>query len=444
MKRKAIVTGVTGQDGSYLAEFLLEQGYEVVGVVRRTSTINFERIQNIQDRITIVQGDLIDQVSLIEILQDHRPAEVYNLAAQSYIPTSFKQPVLTGEVTAAAVRPTQAAAAAPPAIDRSPTSTIQAAVRVPATPTTRETQATRPSRFMRARVSPGCPPEGRAAHRLVLPGGLAGRDRIPATEEPMNNYEAANIRNVLLAGHGGSGKTTLLEAMLFTSGAITRMGRIEDGNTASDHEPEEVKKGISVSLSMAPVEWGGTKINVLDAPGYADFVGDMRAAVRAADAMLIVVSAVDGVEVQTEAAWELAVEFGIPRAIFVNKMDRERADFERTQTQLIAAFGKQVAPVELPIGAEAGFRGVADLLHRKADMYSGGGPVALSRRCSRMRSNRIAISRRAAPFFGHFVQQAGDLSGRQLDAEQAQLQFLDVDLFWIEQLPRLQVDKAGP
>lgn len=103
MKRKAVVTGVTGQDGSYLAEFLLEQGYEVVGVVRRTSTINFERIQNIQDRITIVQGDLIDQVSLIEILQDHRPAEVYNLAAQSYIPTSFKQPVLTGEVTALGV-----------------------------------------------------------------------------------------------------------------------------------------------------------------------------------------------------------------------------------------------------------------------------------------------------------------------------------------------------
>lgn len=192
----------------------------------------------------------------------------------------------------------------------------------------------------------------------------------------MNNYDAANIRNVLLAGHGGSGKTTLLEAMLFTSGAITRMGRIEDGNTTSDHEPEEIKKGISVSLSMAPVEWGGTKINVLDAPGYADFVGDMRAAVRAADAMLIVVSAVDGVEVQTEAAWELAVEFGIPRAIFVNKMDRERADFGTALKQLIEAFGKQVAPVELPIGAEANFRGVADLLHRKADMYTEGNPVA--------------------------------------------------------------------
>ncbi len=102
-KKKAIVTGVTGQDGSYLADFLLEQGYEVIGMVRRTSTINFERIAHIQDKITIIQGDLIDQVSLIEILQEHRPAEVYNLAAQSFIPTSFKQPVLTGEVTALGV-----------------------------------------------------------------------------------------------------------------------------------------------------------------------------------------------------------------------------------------------------------------------------------------------------------------------------------------------------
>lgn len=191
----------------------------------------------------------------------------------------------------------------------------------------------------------------------------------------MKDYEAANIRNVLLAGHGGSGKTTLLEAMLFTSGAITRMGSIEEGNTVSDHEAEETKKAISVSLSMSPIEWKGTKINILDAPGYADFVGDLRAAVRAVDAILIVVSAVDGVEVQTETAWELAVEFGIPRAIFINKMDRERADFEGTLQQIIGAFGKQVAPVELPIGKEADFRGVADLLHEKADLYAGS-PIA--------------------------------------------------------------------
>ena len=146
----------------------------------------------------------------------------------------------------------------------------------------------------------------------------------------MKTYDAKDIRNVLLVGHGGSGKTTLLEAMLFTSGAITRMGVVEDGNTVSDHDPDEQRKGISVSLTMAPIEWNGVKINVLDAPGYADFIGDVRSAVRAVDAVIVVVSAVDGVEVQTEAAWELAVEEGLPRAIFVNKLDRERADFEAT------------------------------------------------------------------------------------------------------------------
>jgi elongation factor G len=188
-------------------------------------------------------------------------------------------------------------------------------------------------------------------------------------------YEANDIRNVLLVGHGGSGKTTLLEAMLFTSGATTRMGTVEDGNTVSDFEPEEIKKGISVSLGMAPVEWNGVKINVLDAPGYADFIGDVRTAIRAVDAVVLVVSAVDGVEVQTEVAWELAVEAGLPRAIMINKLDRERASFERTLEQLVQSFGTQVAPLELPLGEEHDFEGVADLLGRKAYRY-GTGPNA--------------------------------------------------------------------
>jgi elongation factor G len=188
----------------------------------------------------------------------------------------------------------------------------------------------------------------------------------------LKTYDAKDIRNVLLVGHGGAGKTTLLEAMLFTAGSITRMGTVEDGNTVSDHDPDEQRKGISVSLSMAPVEWNGVKINVLDAPGYADFVGDLRSAVRAVDAVIVVVSAVDGVEVQTEAAWELAVEAGLPRAIFVNKLDRERSDFQATLAQLVASFGNQVAPFELPIGAEHEFEGVADLLHEKADYYPSG------------------------------------------------------------------------
>jgi elongation factor G len=185
----------------------------------------------------------------------------------------------------------------------------------------------------------------------------------------LKTYEASEIRNVLLVGHGGSGKTTLLEAMLFAAGATTRMGRVEDGNTASDFEPEEVKKGISVSLAMAPVEWKGVKINVLDAPGYADFVGDVRSAIQAVDAVLVVVSAVDGVEVQTEVAWELAVEAGLPRAILINKLDRERASFERTLDQLVQSFGTQVAPLELPLGEEHDFSGVADLLSQKAYRY---------------------------------------------------------------------------
>ena len=191
----------------------------------------------------------------------------------------------------------------------------------------------------------------------------------------MKSYDAKDIRNVLLVGHGGAGKTTLLEAMLFTTGAITRMGRIEDGNTVSDHDADEQRRGISVSLSIAPVEWKDTKINVLDAPGTADFVGDLRSAIRAADAVIVVVSAVDGVEVQTEYAWELAVDEGLPRAIFVNKLDRERANFQQTLDQLVASFGNQVAPFELPIGQEHEFAGIADLLHEKADRYPDG-PIA--------------------------------------------------------------------
>jgi elongation factor G len=191
----------------------------------------------------------------------------------------------------------------------------------------------------------------------------------------VKTYEAKDIRNVLLVGHGGSGKTSLLEAMLFASGATTRMGAVEDGNTVSDFEPEEIKKGISVSLGMAPIEWNGVKINVLDAPGYADFIGDVRSGIRAADAVILVVSAVDGVEVQTEVAWELAVEAGLPRAILINKLDRERASFQNTLDQLLQSFGTQVAPLELPLGEEHDFEGVADLLARKAYRY-GSGPNA--------------------------------------------------------------------
>jgi len=169
----------------------------------------------------------------------------------------------------------------------------------------------------------------------------------------VKTYPTEKIRNVALVGHGGAGKTSLTEALLYCAGAIPRMGKVDDGSTVSDFDPEEQRRKISVSLALAPLEADGHKINVVDTPGYADFVGDVVAALQAADLALFVVSAVEGVEVQTEIAWRLAEQRGIPRAIFVNKLDRERASFERTLDQLKEAFGAGVAPLQLPIGEEA-------------------------------------------------------------------------------------------
>ncbi len=188
----------------------------------------------------------------------------------------------------------------------------------------------------------------------------------------MKSFPPAQIRNVALVGHGGAGKTSLAEALLFCAGAIGRQGRVEDGTTTTDFDPEEVKRGISLALSLAPFEFEGHKINLLDAPGYADFVTDLQAALDVADLAVIVVSAVEGVEVQTEAGWRLAAERGLPRMFFVNKLDRERASFDRTLEELRDKFGAGVAPLELPIGEESGFRGIADLLTDSAVFYEGG------------------------------------------------------------------------
>jgi elongation factor G len=188
----------------------------------------------------------------------------------------------------------------------------------------------------------------------------------------VNRFPPEKIRNVALVGHGGSGKTTLAEALLHKAGAITRVGRVEDGTTVCDFDAEEQKRGLSLSLSLAPFEWNGFKINLIDTPGYADFIGDVQAAMRVADLAIFVVSAVEGVEVQTMATWKLAAEAGIPRMIFVNKLDRERASFERTLDQLRERFGAGVAPLELPIGQEQDFGGVADLLSDSAYFYADG------------------------------------------------------------------------
>ena len=194
----------------------------------------------------------------------------------------------------------------------------------------------------------------------------------------MQGFPPARIRNVALVGHGGSGKTTLAEALLHHAGAIPRVGRVEDGSTVCDTDAEEVKRGLSLGLALAAFEYGPPgggetfKINLLDTPGYADFVGDVHAALRVADLAVFVVSAVEGVEVQTEVVWRLAAELGVPRMVFVNKLDRERASFDRTLDQLQETFGAGIAPLELPIGEETAFEGIADLLTDTAWCYTDG------------------------------------------------------------------------
>ncbi len=185
----------------------------------------------------------------------------------------------------------------------------------------------------------------------------------------MKEYQTGQIRNVVVLGHGGTGKTSFTEAALFSTGAITRMGRVDDGNTTSDFDPDETKRQISVSLSLIPCEVDDTKINIIDTPGYADFQGEVKQAIRAADAALVVVDAVSGVEVGTDLAWGYADEESLPRFVLINRLDRENADFASAVSQLQEHFGKQCLPLHVPIGAQEDFEGVADLIEMKA--YTG-------------------------------------------------------------------------
>ena len=188
----------------------------------------------------------------------------------------------------------------------------------------------------------------------------------------MKVYAPEKIRNVALVGHGGAGKTTLAEALLYRAGTVSRLGRVEDGNTVTDFDPEEHERGHSVSLALAPIEWNGYKINIIDTPGYADFVADVYGALHVADLAVFVVSAVEGVEVGTERAWRIAEDMGVPRMVFINKLDKEEASFDRTLEALQERFGAGVAPIELPIGENESFHGVADLFTDKAYVYDSG------------------------------------------------------------------------
>ena len=191
----------------------------------------------------------------------------------------------------------------------------------------------------------------------------------------MNVYTTDKIRNVVLLGHGGSGKTSLAEAMAYLAGITTRMGKVADGNTISDYDKEETKRLFSVNTSVIPIPWGDTKINILDAPGYFDFVGETEEAVSAADAAIIVVSGKAGIEVGTKKAWDMCEKYKLPRMVFVTDMDIDEASFRQVVEDLQALYGKKIAPFHLPIRENGQFVGYVNVLQQRAKRWKDNGEV---------------------------------------------------------------------
>lgn len=193
----------------------------------------------------------------------------------------------------------------------------------------------------------------------------------------MKEYSTEKIRNVVLASHSGAGKTILCEAFLHFTGATTRMGKIEDGTTVSDFDEEEVRRTISLYTSVIPVEYRDHKINFLDTPGYTDFLGEVISSMRVADGALILVDAVNGLEVGTELAWQYADKFKLPRFLVIDKMDRDNANFAKSLASVAEFAGSEtrLIPVQLPWGEKQAFQGVIDLLTMKA--YKGDGKTAV-------------------------------------------------------------------
>jgi len=186
----------------------------------------------------------------------------------------------------------------------------------------------------------------------------------------MGRYETVKLRNLGIVAHGGAGKTSLSEAILFDTGMIDRLGRVDDGTSTMDFEPEEIKRRISITSSLDHCEWKGHSIHLVDTPGYGNFIADTRACMRALDCAVVILSAISGVKVQTEEVWQWANEFEIPRIAFVNKMDRERASFFRAIDDMEKALGARGVAVQIPMGAETDFKGVIDLIRMKAYSFS--------------------------------------------------------------------------
>src|ERR1700747_1371102 len=189
----------------------------------------------------------------------------------------------------------------------------------------------------------------------------------------MKVYEGANVRNVAVVGHGHAGKTSLVSAMLYTAGATQRLGRVDDGSAPTHYDEEKMARNMSIATASAVVEWGSTKINILDTPGFNMFVHEAKMVLPVVDAAIVVVDGVAGVEVVTERVWNYCEEYKTPRVIVASRMDRERADAERVLESLTRAFGRAVVPLELPIGKEKNLSGVVDLVNMKAYGYELGG-----------------------------------------------------------------------
>jgi elongation factor G len=186
-------------------------------------------------------------------------------------------------------------------------------------------------------------------------------------------YEGQNIRNVALVGHGHTGKTQLISALLYSAGMVNRLGRVDDGTSVTDYDEEEMQRKFSISAALAYAEWGRSKINLIDTPGFNIFLHETEAALVAADSALLLVHGVAGMEVQTEKTWGFCEKYGLPRVLVINQLDRDRASFERTLNALREAFGRAVVPVQLPVGEEKNFRGIVDLVRMKAALYDSNG-----------------------------------------------------------------------
>lgn len=193
----------------------------------------------------------------------------------------------------------------------------------------------------------------------------------------MKGFTTERIRNVALISHGGAGKTSLAEAMLYTSGAINRLGKVDAGNTTTDFDPDEIKRQVTIGTALAPLEWKGVKVNLLDTPGFFDFIGEVQGALRVADSAIVAVCAVSGVEVGTEKVWSYADAYNLPRLVFINKIDRENANFDAVLEQLRQFFGVKVFPLQFPLGQENSFKGVIDLVKMKALVYTDNTGLAL-------------------------------------------------------------------